>query len=123
MQLDNVTIGRNIYKLRKLKDLKAHDIAEQLGLKEAAYTKYERGETAITIDFIQKVGEILQVDPVQIITTTPSNIFENFQHSAFSFSGPSTYNAADKQHTELMLRLLEQVASLNERLVGILEKK
>lgn len=123
MQLDNVTIGRNIYKLRKLKDIKAIDIAAQLGLKEAAYTKYERGETAITIEFVQKVAEVLQVDPVQIISTTPSNIFEMIQHSNVAISGTNTntYNAADKQQMEMMLRLLDQVARLNERLIAMLE--
>ncbi|MBS1746117.1 MAG: helix-turn-helix transcriptional regulator [Bacteroidetes bacterium] len=42
--MDNLTIGRNIAKFRKLKDIKAFDMAERLGLKEATYTKYERGK-------------------------------------------------------------------------------
>jgi len=56
MEINNLVVGRNIAKYRKIKEVKASDIAKQLGMKEATYTKYERGETAITIDFLQKVG-------------------------------------------------------------------
>ena len=52
MELDNKTVGRNIAKFRMLRDMKASTIAERLDLKEAAYTKYERGETAITLDVL-----------------------------------------------------------------------
>ncbi|NCX96232.1 MAG: XRE family transcriptional regulator, partial [Chitinophagia bacterium] len=66
-KLDNVAIGQNIAKFRRLKELKALDVAEQLGLKESAYTKYERGETAITIDFIQRIADILEISPFNIL--------------------------------------------------------
>jgi len=124
MALDNVTVGKNIAKFRRLKDIKAFDLAQQLGLKEAAYTKYERGETAITIDFVQKVAEALQLDPIQLITTSPSNIFENIQHSPIAFQGgTSNYNTSDKSQTETMLRLMESVVKLNERLIALQEKR
>ena len=123
MQLDNKKVGRNISRFRKLKDIKAFDLAEQLGLKEAAYTKYERGETAITIDFIQKVADILEVDAVQLMTASPSNIIENFQHSSISINGTSHYNASDKDQTETMLKLMESIIQLNERVLALQEKK
>lgn len=52
LELDNKKIGYKIYFQRKIAGLKAFDVAEQLSIKEAAYTKYERGKTKITIDFV-----------------------------------------------------------------------
>src|SRR5258705_7832116 len=80
--LENKAIGKNIYMYRKLLDLKASDIAKQLGLKEASYTKYERGETQITIEFVQKVAQIFNLDPLQILTSSPSNFIEHCTHFA-----------------------------------------
>ena len=123
MELDNLTIGQNIAKFRKIKDLKAFDIAERLGMKEAAYTKYERGETAITIEFVQKVAEILEMNPLQILTTSPSNILENITNSPIAIQHHSTFQTYNEQQSQLMLKLIESVVTLNERLVSLLEKK
>lgn len=54
--MTNDTIGQNIANLRKLKGIKAFEMAKRLNMKESTYTKYERGETAITIEFIDKVA-------------------------------------------------------------------
>lgn len=121
--MDNLTIGQNIAKFRKLKDIKAFDMAERLGLKEAAYTKYERGETAITIDFVQKVAEVLEINPLQILTTSPNNILENIQHSLIAIQHHSTFQTYNEQQTQLMLKLIESIVSLNQRLVSVLEKQ
>ncbi|QLH45108.1 MAG: helix-turn-helix transcriptional regulator [Bacteroidota bacterium] len=40
-------IGRNIKNIRREKDLKAFDVAAQLGIGESTYTKIERGETKL----------------------------------------------------------------------------
>ncbi len=120
--MDNITISQNIAKFRKLKDIKAFDMAERLKMKEATYTKYERGETAITIDFVQKVAQILEVDPLQILTTSPSNILENITNSSIAIQHHSTFQSYSEQQTVLMLKLMENIISLNERLVSHLEK-
>jgi transcriptional regulator with XRE-family HTH domain len=63
--LENKIIGHNMALYRKIRGMKAFEVAEGLGLKEASYTRYERGEGAITVDLIQKVAEILKVYPLK----------------------------------------------------------
>ncbi|GAA4778553.1 hypothetical protein GCM10023231_01410 [Olivibacter ginsenosidimutans] len=41
-------------------------VAEHLGMTEANYSKYERGENKITVEIIQGVAEFLNVDPLQL---------------------------------------------------------
>src|SRR5260221_14546607 len=85
--LENKTIGRNMYKFRKVKDKKASDVADYSGISESAYTKYERGESQITIDIIQKVAEYLKVDPLNIIAASPRNFVENGNNSPIAING------------------------------------
>lgn len=47
-------VGRNMYLQRKKEDKKAIEVADYLGLSESAYTTYERGESKVIIDIIQK---------------------------------------------------------------------
>lgn len=123
MNIDSKAVGQNIARIRKLKDIKAADLALQLGLKEAAYTKYERGETFITLEFIQKVAAVLKIDPAQLLASNISNIFDNFQHSPVSIHGTSTYHAADPAQNERLVKLMESVIEMNKKLIAILEQK
>jgi transcriptional regulator with XRE-family HTH domain len=119
--LENKTIGRNLYKFRKIREKKATEIADHIGISEAAYTKYERGESKITIDIIQKVAEYLKVDPIQILTSQPGHIVENVHNSPFAIHG--TVTATDEKQTALIMKLIETQITMNERLMALLEKK
>ena len=119
--LENKNIGRNLATFRKLRDRKAMEVAEHLGLKEAAYTKYERGESQITIDLIQKVAEFLNVDPLQIVSANPGYVIEHLTNSPFSISGNVKANYADKNQTEVMMKMMETMMQMNEAIKKILE--
>jgi transcriptional regulator with XRE-family HTH domain len=120
--LENARIGKNIQNFRRIREKKASEVAEHLGISEAAYTKYERGESQITIKFIQSVAECLQVDPLQIISSSPSNFFENVHNSPIN-SNFHTYQTVSEEQTKTMLRLMENLAMLNERLITLIDKQ
>lgn len=121
--LENKTIGRNLSTFRKLRDRKALEVAEFLGIKEATYTKYERGESKITVDLIQKVAEFLKVDPIQILTAQPGYVIENIKKSPFSIHGNVETHFVDKNQTEVMMKMMETMMQMNEAIRKILEEK
>ena len=121
--LENKNIGRNFSTFRKLRDKKAMEVADYLGLSEAAYTKYERGESKITIEMVQKVAEFLKVDPLQIISSQPGHVIEHLTNSPISInSSNNTTNINDKQ-TEVMMKMMETMMQMNEAIRKILEGK
>lgn len=121
--LENKAIGRNMAIYRKIKGLKALDVAEKLGMKEASYTRYERGEGAITVDLVQQVAEILSVDPLMLISVPASNFIENCNNSNSVFAlHSSNCNTTNEEQSKMMLKLMENVMALNERLISVLEK-
>ncbi len=116
--LENKSIGRNLALFRKLRDKKAFEVAEHVGLSEAAYTKYERGESKITIEIIQKVAEFLKVDPLQIVSVTPSNFIENIQNSPAAGVGNyigANFNPYNEQLMQSLLKLMEKVIELLDK--------
>lgn len=123
--LENKAIGRNISMYRKIRGMKAADVAERLGMKEASYTRYERGETSITIDIIQQVAEILKVDPLMMLAVSPSNFIENGSNSPNAIVAVNAHNCqtSNEQQTQLMLKLIENVIALNDKLMTLLDKK
>lgn len=117
--MDNRTVGQNIAKLRKLKDFKASEMAMRLSMKESTYTKYERGETAITLAFLNKVATILSIDALKILTASPNSLFE----TSFNSSENSSHVwGSVKQNTEMSV-LIEGIISLNEKLALIIGNK
>jgi transcriptional regulator with XRE-family HTH domain len=124
--LENKTIGKNISIYRKIRDIKAADIAEQLGMKEASYTRYERGEAAITIDLVQQIANILKVDPLMLLSVHPGTLIEsgnNSPNACISNHGYFNNQTVDEQQTKMMLKLLENVMIISERLIALLDKK
>ncbi|WP_215222689.1 helix-turn-helix domain-containing protein [Echinicola shivajiensis] len=121
--LENKNIGRNFSAFRKLRDKKALEVAEYLGMSEANYTKYERGENKITIDLIQQVAEFLKVDPLQIVSSQPGHVIENLTNSPFSIGGNVKANYADKNQTEVMMKMMETMMQMNDAIKKILEDK
>jgi transcriptional regulator with XRE-family HTH domain len=115
--LENEAIGRNISMFRKIRGIKAFDMADRLGIKEATYTKYERGETKITIDFVQKVAEELKVDPFKLLSTTANQVIENVSNSAIY----GNYQTTNEQQTQMMMKLIESIMALNEKVMKMLE--
>ena len=122
--LENKTIGRNLYRFRKIRDKKASDVAKYVGIGEAAYTKYERGESKITIDLIQKVAEFFKVDPLQFLTTAASNFVDNVTNSQVLLSSNfHTLQTYSLEQNQMMLKLMDSVLSLNEKIAKMMEGK
>ena len=126
--LDNKAIGGNISMYRKIRGIKASDIAQRLGISESSYTRYERGETSITIDLIKQIADELRVDPVTLLSIHPSNFIDNANSpnsvvlTSNSISS-SELNTANEEQTKMMLKLMESVVAISEKLIGLLDKK
>jgi transcriptional regulator with XRE-family HTH domain len=117
MELSNKAVGRNLAKFRMMRDMKASDLAERVGMKEAAYTKYERGESKVTIDLVQKVATALNVDPITILSASPDNFIETISNNSNSAVGnvveiSGDFNATDKTLQELTTKLMERLIDL-----------
>ncbi|GAB2609355.1 helix-turn-helix domain-containing protein [Belliella aquatica] len=119
MILDNQTVGKNISLFRKLRQKKAFEVAFHLGLKEAAYTKYERGETKITIDLIQNISEFLKVNPLHLLVSNPEQLLQNLNQDPIIPSFEKDSNKSE-DHNKTLHQILQSILTLNESIKEIL---
>ena len=63
--------------LRELKNFTQEYMAQQLGLTTRAYSKIETGETQLTINRLNEISKILNVDPIEALGFDHQNIFNN----------------------------------------------
>lgn len=121
--LENKTIGRNFAKHRKFREKKALEVAEHLGMTEANYTKYERGENKITVEIIQGVAEFLNVDPLQLLTPQPGHYVENNNSPNSPFAVEGSLSTTNEEQTKLITKLVENVIAMNEKIMKLLDRE
>jgi transcriptional regulator with XRE-family HTH domain len=125
--LESKTIGKNISMYRKIRGVKASDIAERLGISESSYTRYERGETPITIELVQQISEVLQVNPHMLLSVNPNIFIEigqgNGSNSPIGIHGYYNHQTGNEQQTQALTKVLENMVSLTEKLIALLDRK
>jgi transcriptional regulator with XRE-family HTH domain len=121
---ENEVIGRNISMFRRMQEIKALDMASRMDMKLGAYSKYERGETRITIDFVKKAAEVLKVDPLKLLAVPTQNFVQTLTDSPNSpFNVNGNVQTSDPKQTELVIKLIENVMLVNERILILLERE
>ncbi|RFC55588.1 helix-turn-helix domain-containing protein [Brumimicrobium aurantiacum] len=69
--------NNKIKKIRELKNLTQEFLAQEIGISTRAYSKIETGETKITIDRLNQIGEILEIPAIEILGFNEKQIFNN----------------------------------------------
>jgi transcriptional regulator with XRE-family HTH domain len=102
-----------IKQIRELKNFTQEYVAQKLGLSTRAYSKIETGETQLTINRLNEISAILEVQPMEILGFDDKKIF-NINNS----TGNNGYNNIffpDKlvqQYEETIQSLKEQIQLL-----------
>jgi transcriptional regulator with XRE-family HTH domain len=60
-------IGPRIRAARVAKDLKQEYVAEQMGIKQPAYSKIENGQTDITVSQLRQIAAILSISVLNLL--------------------------------------------------------
>ena len=66
-----------IRQVRELKNFTQDYIASQLDMSTRAYSKIETGETQLTVNRLNEISEILEVNPLDLLGFEAKNVFNN----------------------------------------------
>jgi transcriptional regulator with XRE-family HTH domain len=69
--------GEKIRFIRETRGLSQENLAAQLGIAQNSYSKIERNETKLSTAMLKKIADVLDVSPMDIITSQPAIV--NFQ--------------------------------------------
>ena len=70
-------IGTKIRKIRELKNYTQEYMAQQLGMAQNSYSRYENPDTDVKPDLLEQIAAILEVTPEQIEGFDEKLIFHN----------------------------------------------
>ncbi|MDO4222971.1 MAG: helix-turn-helix transcriptional regulator [Acinetobacter sp.] len=127
-----------IRSIRTQKKLSQEKVAEQLDISTNAYSKIERGETNPSLERIQQIANIFQIDVIDLLNNDKEIFFminENCTNTDGKNHGAIIYNnAADLsyeiekltltlQHKDEIINRLQQEVELLNKLVKTLEQK
>ena len=101
--------GIKLKQLRELKNFTQEYMAQQLGLSTRAYSKIESGETQLTINRLNEIAAILEVDPIQALGFDHQNVFNNYGTQEENIGLNQTITISDKliEQYESRIRHLE----------------
>ena len=111
----NNTVSKNIRKYRDLKGFSQEYMAEQMNLTQSAYAKIENTETKLTIDRLNEISKILEVDIANLLEQKNSNIFKNNKiENIFTYVENLTLENKE---------LLQELLNTKNKLIKVLENK
>ena len=107
-----------IKQVRELKNFTQEYVATQLGLTTRAYSKIESGETQLTINRLNEISKILEVDPVEVLGFDDKQVFNNYGKQEGNI-GINHINVPEKliQQYEKTIQILEDEVTLLKSLL------
>jgi transcriptional regulator with XRE-family HTH domain len=120
--LNNKELGENVQLHRKIKKMKAVELAKTLDISESAYTRYERGQAEFTITLVQKIAEALDISPLQLLSTQVQHYMNNGNNSPNANNAnvvltDSQWHSTDKEQSKLIMKLMENMVVLSDRIL------
>lgn len=119
--IDNKKLGETIQFQRRARKIKAVEVATTLGISESAYTRYERGEAEFTITLVQKIAEILKINPFALLAATTASYMVNGDNSPNSqvTLNDSQWSNADPDHSKMLMVLMEKMIQLSDKVLEL----
>ncbi|MGA9213444.1 helix-turn-helix domain-containing protein [Kaistella sp.] len=103
----NNIVSKNIRKYRNLKGFSQEYLAEKMNLTQSAYAKIENNDTKLTIDRLNEISKILEIDIANLLEQKTPNIYNIYNNEIVNI-----------ENKELLKELLET----KNQLINILQK-
>ena len=118
MDLRTMHIGQKIKKLRELKNLTQTHVAQKLGVSQSAYSKMELGESEVTFNRLEKISEVLEMKPEEVIAFNESMVF-NVMHNR---NGGNVFGDINNTVSDTERQLYQDQINLLKEEVAYLKK-
>lgn len=106
----NNIVCENIRKYRNLKGFSQEYMAGKMNLTQSSYAKIENNETKLTIDRVNEISKILEIDFFQLLYKKKHNVYSN------EIGNVENLNLENKQ-------LLKELLETKNQLIEILQKR
>lgn len=105
-------IGSKIRKVRELKGYSQEYVAELLGLSQNNYSNIETGRTKLTLNRLDDISKILNIDPIDLLKFDETLVFNNCNYGNIGINNNSIFNNESEDAKKRVNTTLEQLTSL-----------
>jgi len=111
-------VKNNIKSIRELKNFTQEYMASELGITQAAYSKIEKGKTALCFDKLERIAEILDFSLVSVINFDPAGYLKKV-----SDAGQDIGRREETDKNDIIMKLYKDKAALLEQLLDASDLK
>lgn len=116
-------IGEKLRKIRDFYGYTQEDVASQIAVSTSQYCKYERDETPVTLETLEKISAVYKLTQVDILNWDEHTIF-NITGNTIT-NGGGYVNQLTVSDEKLIKQMQEEIAYLkaeNQKLWQLVEK-
>jgi len=110
-------IGKNIRVVREVRGFSQEYVAKKIGISQRTYSNIEADKSKVDTEIIKNISEVLDVDPIQLMSLNEKTLFSNCTNSG----NLNTYHQVlDKENDALknhIQQLQKEVDFLKEEVV------
>lgn len=116
-------IIEKIKEYRKKKGFSHENMADELNISQAAYSKIEKNETKLTVDRLYQIAEILETPVYDLLDVTPNNIYnqQNFYDTSIGHQEVQNLYQENKDKTEKIENLYEERLKDKDKMIEQLQ--
>lgn len=117
------TVIEKIKEYRKKKGLSHENMAEELHISQAAYSKIEKSETKLTVDRLYQIANILEAPVYDLLDAVPNNIYnqQNFYDTSVGYQDIQNLYQENKEKTDKIEALYEERLKDKEKMIEQLQ--
>ena len=115
-------VANKIKNLRKAKGYSQEEVAERLSISQSAYARIERGESHSWAAHLEKLSEIFEVKPEDLLSDDINNFNSLDQLGGFAFQNVGTINTINSLSEKLIEQYEVRIAELKEEVTSLKEE-
>jgi transcriptional regulator with XRE-family HTH domain len=120
-------IGEKLRKIRDFYGYTQQHIADEIGMSPSQYCKYEKDETPVTLETLEKICSIYKLTQVDVLSWDERNVFNITGNSIVTGGGyVHQQTVSDDSSTKILItQLQEEISHLkseNKKLWELIEK-
>ena len=91
-----MNIQDKIRTLREEKNWTQDDMADKMGMSKAGYGKIERGESRVSLEKLEKIAQIFDVDIIELIKDNKGSVYVFGEHNSGTGTNINYYGSTNE---------------------------
>ena len=112
-------IGQKTKQVRELRNYSQDYLVQQLGISQKAYSKIELGQTNLSVERLEQIAKIMEVDTTQPLNFDKKYALNNNIQNNRILKNIDTTTKESELYERLLAQRAEEIASLKDEIANL----